>query len=171
VKPELQVHAAGTELESGEFELVGHARHVAATVAATVVEYFAAVQSRHRAVPVMILYFPAAQAVHVPPFGPVKPILQRQAVTATLAAGELESVGHERHTAAAVAPTVVEYVLTPQLVHASEPVVVLYFPATQFVQAAPLGPVEPRLQVQLASVVPALPEFAGHAVHVPPLVP
>ena len=38
VKPALQVQAASAELASGELELVGHARHVVATVAATVVE-------------------------------------------------------------------------------------------------------------------------------------
>jgi hypothetical protein len=56
-------------------------------------------------------------------------------------------------------------------VHASVPVVILYLPAAQDVHGPPFGPVKPKLQVQLASVVPALPEFAGQAVHVPPLVP
>ncbi len=70
-KPVLQVHAGWAELAIGELELVGHARHVAATVAATAVEYVATAQSVHRAVPVMILYFPATQAAHTPPFGPV----------------------------------------------------------------------------------------------------
>jgi hypothetical protein len=71
VNPALQVHAATAELEIGELELVGHARHVAAAVAPVAAEYFAAAQSVHRAVPVMILYFPAAHAVHGPPIGPV----------------------------------------------------------------------------------------------------
>jgi hypothetical protein len=50
-KPALQVHAASAELEIGELELAGHARHVVATVAATTVEYFATAQVRHANVP------------------------------------------------------------------------------------------------------------------------
>lgn len=50
-KPVLQVHAESAELEMGEFELAGHARHVVATVAALVVEYFATAQVRHANVP------------------------------------------------------------------------------------------------------------------------
>lgn len=73
-----------------------------------------------------------------------------------------------------VAPTVGEYMPVPQLVHARVPVVILYFPAVQAVQTPPLGPVKPGLQVQLANAVHPLhdaPEFAGHAVHVPPFGP
>jgi hypothetical protein len=50
-KPALQVHAASAELEMGELELAGHSRHVVATVAALVVEYFATAQVRHANVP------------------------------------------------------------------------------------------------------------------------
>jgi hypothetical protein len=39
VNPVLQLHAASAELASGELELAGHARHVAADVAASVEEY------------------------------------------------------------------------------------------------------------------------------------
>ena len=67
--------------------------------------------------------------------------MQMQAVRARLAAGELESEGHARHVARAVAPTVVEYVPDPQFVHASVPVVFLYFPAVQAVHTPPFGPV------------------------------
>ena len=118
-----------------------------------------------------ILYFPATQAVQVSPFGPVKPALHTQLTRVALPATEVESAGHAWHVVATVAPAIVEYVPAPQLVHVAEPVVVLYFPAAQNVQATPFAPVEPTLQVQLASVVPALPEFAGHVVHAPPLVP
>ena len=55
VKPALQVQAISTELAIGELEPVGHPRQVVATVAALVVEYFAAAQSVHTAVPVTIL--------------------------------------------------------------------------------------------------------------------
>ena len=140
-KPALQVHAASTELASGELELIGHAMHVDATVAATAVEYVAAAQSVHRAVPVMILYFPAAHAVHVPA-GPVYPRLQLQPIVVEQPAHVLpEPVGHARHVAAVVAATVVEYVPTPQEVQATVPVVVLYFPAVQAVHTPPFGPV------------------------------
>jgi len=67
VNPTLHVQAARAELEIGELELVGHARHVAATVEATAAEYFAVAQSVHDAVPVTVLYLPATHAVHVPP--------------------------------------------------------------------------------------------------------
>jgi hypothetical protein len=61
------------------------------------------------------------------------------AVTAVLALGETEAVGHARQAAAAVAPAVVEYVPAPQSVHAALPVAFLYLPATQAVHAFPAG--------------------------------
>jgi hypothetical protein len=48
--------------------------------APNVVENFPAPQSVHRALPVAVLYFPAEHTVHVPPVGPVYPILQRQSL-------------------------------------------------------------------------------------------
>jgi hypothetical protein len=69
-KPALQVHTNTVELASGELELVGHARHVVATVAASVVEYVPAAQSTQLLLRYVTLYFPAVQAVHGPPFGP-----------------------------------------------------------------------------------------------------
>jgi hypothetical protein len=97
-KPALQVHADGSELASGELELIGHATHVAATVAATIVEYVAAAQSAHNALPVAILYWPATQAVHGGvPLGPVKPSLQMHCVTLLLALGEVRLGSHVVH--------------------------------------------------------------------------
>ncbi len=148
-EPALQVHAASAELAIGELELAGHARQVASTVAATAVEYFATAQSRHTVVPVAILYFPATHAVHVPPFGPVKPRLQTQAVRITLVAGELEPSGHVKHV---LAPAV-EYVPAPQFTHEVVPVPLVNFPATHVVHAPPLTPDEPALQVQAISAV------------------
>ncbi len=49
VKPTLHVQAAMAELEIGELELAGHATHVAATVAAVVVEYVPVGQLVHTA--------------------------------------------------------------------------------------------------------------------------
>jgi hypothetical protein len=97
VKPALQVQAASAEPEIGELELVGHVTQVAADVAAVVSEYVPAEQSLHKSLPVDVLYLPATQAVHTPPFGPVKPRLQVQAVTTTLVVGELELTGHVVH--------------------------------------------------------------------------
>ena len=98
-------------------------------------------QSVHAKEPVVFLYLPATHAVHVPPFGPVKPMLHVQAARAELAIGELELVGQARQVVATVAPTVVEYLPAPQLVHTAVPVVFLYVPATQAVHGPPLGPV------------------------------
>jgi len=56
------------------------------------------------------------------------------------------------------------YVLLPQFVQVSLPVTALYLPATQFVHAAPFGPVDPGLQRQeviLVCLVNACPEFDG----------
>ena len=126
-------HAALDVLPTGEVVLVGHPMHVVAIVAPTVVEYVAAAQSVHTALPVAILYLPATQAVHEPPFGPVKPMLHVQAARAELEIGELELVGHA--------------------VHVAVPFVLLYFPATQAEHTPPSGPVKPMLQVQLVSAV------------------
>ena len=69
-------------LVASELEPAGHARQAASTVAPTVAEYFATAQSVQPALPVALLYFPVAQAVHVPPSGPVYPALQVHAVAA-----------------------------------------------------------------------------------------
>ena len=54
-----------------EPEFVGHARQVAPVVPAVVVEYLPVPQLVHAIEPVILLYFPAVQAVHKPPSGPV----------------------------------------------------------------------------------------------------
>ena len=94
----------------------------------------------HTALPVLILYLPAMQAVHVPPSGPVCPILHVQAVRAGLALGELELLGHVRQVAASVAPTVVEYFAAAQSLHAAPPVSILYLPAMHDVHGVPVDP-------------------------------
>jgi hypothetical protein len=55
VNPTLHVQAARAELAVGELELVGQARQVVATVAATAVEYVFPAQVLHAAVPVVVL--------------------------------------------------------------------------------------------------------------------
>jgi hypothetical protein len=99
----------------------------------------------------------------------VNPALQVQAVMTELDAAELEFVGHVKHTDDVLAPTVVEYVPTPQSVHATLPLVVLYLPATQVEHTPPSGPVNPTLQVQAAmtELDAAELEFVGHAKHTP----
>ena len=152
----------------GELELPGHATQVDSSVAPAVGEYFAAAQSVHAALPVVILYLPVMQAVHEPPSGPVNPTLQVQAARAVLGLGELELLGHARQVAAAEAPVVVKYVPAAQSVHAAEPVKLLYFPATQAVHVPPSGPVKPTLHVQAARAVLGLCELElpGHATQV-----
>ena len=66
----------------GEYVPAPQLMQVLAVVAPTVGEYVPAPQSVHAAAPVTILYFPATHAVHVPPFGPEYPRLQRQEPTA-----------------------------------------------------------------------------------------
>ncbi len=51
-------------------------RQVVLEAAATVSEYLPAAQSVQTAEPVTVLYFPATQAVHGPPSGPVVPAAQ-----------------------------------------------------------------------------------------------
>ncbi len=68
------------------------------------------------------LYFPATHAMQVPPAGPVHPELQVQFIKAALPAGELDFDGQAMHVEVAVAPTAVEYVPAPQLVHRAAPV-------------------------------------------------
>jgi len=140
MNPTLHVQEVATELGLGELEFVGHATHVVATVAPTVVENVPVPQSLHAALPVVVLYLPATQAVHVPPSGPVKPTLHVQAVRATLEIGELELVGHATQVSAAVAPVVAKYVPAEQSVQTALPVVVLYLPAAQAGHTPPPGP-------------------------------
>jgi hypothetical protein len=150
-------------------DLAGQDRQVIAAVAPTVAEYVLAAQSVHAASPGAVLYFPAPHSVHVPPSGPVYPRLQRHepiAVSPEDVCPEL--AGQGRQVIAAVAPTVAEYVLAAQSVHAASPGAVLYFPATQPTHVPPLGPVYPRLQRQAETAVcpvADVTEFAGQVEH------
>ncbi len=88
---------------------------------------------------------------------------------AELDTAELEFAGHDTQTAEAVDPTAIEYEPTPQSVHATLPLVVLYLPATQVEHTPPSGPVNPALQVQaaMAELDTTEFEFVGHAKHTP----
>jgi len=77
---------------------VAQLAHTAELVAPVTLENVVARQSVHAALPVVVLYFPAVQAVQEPPpFGPVNPALQMQFVTPSLAMGEVLLVGHAVH--------------------------------------------------------------------------
>ena len=58
--------------------------------------------------------------MHVPPLDPVYPALHRHAVDALLPAKEAEFAGQLKHIELLLAPTTVEYVLSPQLLQAYE---------------------------------------------------
>ena len=167
--PALHTHAATDVLALGELEFAVHVRQVDSSVAPTVAEYFPAAQSVHAALPVPILYLPAAHGEHTPPLGPVYPTLQVQAATAVLGLGELLLLGHAEQVVATVAPAVVEYVAVAQLVHCALPVAILYVPAAHGEHTPPSGPVYPMLQVQPVDelhTVQVEPELAGQARHV-----
>ena len=93
-------------------------------------------QSIQAVVPLIVLYWPARQPVHVPPFGPENPALQTQAVRATLVVGEVEPAG--------------------QSVHAALPVALLYLPAAHAVHGLPVVPAAQLTHVTLHE--PAIPE-------------
>ena len=57
-------------------------------------------QLLHDPAPDTALYVPAAHAVHVPPLGPVKPVLHAQSEEASLPAGEVDpAMMHSRQLA------------------------------------------------------------------------
>lgn len=122
-------------------------------------------QSEHTAEPLTVLYLPATQAVHVPPFAPVYPILQAHAALAELELGALALAGQATQVEDALAPAVPEYVASPQSVHASLPVVALYLPATHTEHTPPFGPEYPTLQAHDVLDAAEL-ELAGQATQV-----
>jgi hypothetical protein len=151
---------------AAEYVPATQSRHVAATVAPTVVEYLPAPQSVQRAAPVPVLYFPAPQAVHVPPLGPVNPTLQTQLASAGEPTGACVSAGQAWQALCAVAATVVEYVLTLQSVHTLLPMNLLNLPGTHAVHVPPSTPLYPVVHMQFVKSVDPAPEieFAGQAV-------
>ena len=102
--PALHVLLLADELAFGELELAGHARHVVAFVAPVAVEYVPVKQSVHAALPALVLYFPATQAAHGPPSGPVDPALQpadTHALTFALPTADVVPTGHATQPVAA----------------------------------------------------------------------
>jgi hypothetical protein len=98
VEPALQVQLVKAALPAGELDFDGQPVHVELAAAFTAVEYVPVPQFVHASAPVDVLYLPAAQSVHGPPFGPVDPALQVQLVKAALPASELESDGQAVHS-------------------------------------------------------------------------
>jgi len=164
------VECAGHDLHSdrsiAEYDPDSQSEHAASSVAPGVLENFPGPQAVHSAGPGSALYLPAAHFVHVPPSSPEDPALQVHAVS-TEPSGESESIGHATHVDSPAAPTALEYVPAPQLLHVDAPMTFVYFPAPHSVQVPPSGPKEPTLQLQ--AVFEALPrgefEFVGHVKH------
>jgi hypothetical protein len=78
--------------------------------------------------PCVALNFPVTHVVHVPPSGPVDPLLHLQSDTDEIPAGEFEFVGHEPlHVEMEMAPDSAEYVPALQSVHTADPVEVFAF--------------------------------------------
>jgi hypothetical protein len=71
--PALHRQAPMLLLAAGEDESVGQSKHDDSVVALSVFEYFPEPQLSQALAPALALYFPAIQAVHVPPFGPEVP--------------------------------------------------------------------------------------------------
>ncbi len=136
--PALQAQSVTTALELGDVDMTG--------------------QFVHAALPLTGLYVPTSHDEHTPPFGPVNPALQAQAATAELVVGDMVLTGHVTQVAAAVAAVVVEYVPTPQLLHAALPVAILYVPGGHAEHGPPSGPVYPALQDTPTQGPPAGPE-------------
>ncbi len=91
-------HTASAEADIViEYLPAWHWRQVESVEAPTVVEYFPVPHEVHDKEPVMVLYVPATQVVHGPPFGPVKPRLQVHEPIVVLAMGDEEWAGHAVH--------------------------------------------------------------------------
>jgi hypothetical protein len=176
----MQAHALSAVLPGGECEFAGQLKQEPTAEAARVVEYVPAPQSRHVEAPVIILYFPASHAAHIPPSGPVYPGLHRQLVRRLLPLGETECSGQLSHTSTSAEPKTALYVQAPQSIQlpaAEAPVLVRYLPASQLVQVlskeAPAAveylPLPQSVQDSLPCV--ALYPPASHAAHVPPSGP
>lgn len=125
-------------------------------------------QSVHAALPDMLLYFPAAQAVHVPLSGPVYPMLQAQAEAPFESVVEL--AGHVKHDGVPGAGAYLPSSQSPQyIVDMSE----RSFPAGQAVHGATRGsglggPRKPTLHLQseaLVAPVVIVELLGGHCTH------
>ena len=103
------VQVVATEAPSAEEYLpASHATQELSVAAPVVVRYLPAPHATHEVSPVTILYFPATQAVHGPPFDPVNPGLQRQLIWTLLPLGDCEFTVQFAQLYDAIAPAIVE---------------------------------------------------------------
>ena len=119
-------------LPLGDIPFDGQALQVALDDAATAAEYLLATHRVHGTGPGIVLYLPASHALHVPPLGPLHPLLQVQLVETALPAGDWAFDGQALHVAAD-APDTLEYVPDVHCVHTAAAVNVLYLPASHAV--------------------------------------
>jgi hypothetical protein len=144
------------------------AAHAVHALAPAVAEKVPATQSVQTTLPLLVLYLPATHPEHTPPSAPVNPALQVQAAMTELDTAEFEFTGQLTQLEIAVAPAATEYEPTPQSVHVTLPLLVLYLPATHPEHTPPFAPVYPALQEQpaIAELDTAEFEFTGQAKHV-----
>jgi hypothetical protein len=106
--------------------------------------------------------------VHALPSAPVYPVLHVHAVITPLPTADTVFSGQFPHVSGAVAATAVEYVCTPQFVHASGPGSTLYLPAEHDVHpSGPTPAVYPGVHTHALSAVfpsPSVIVFATQAV-------
>ena len=111
-----------------------HFKHVVFEVAARVAEYV-----------------PLGHAIHEEPAGEYVPAPQfTQSTAASDPGGDDLPATQFTQEVSVVAPVVARYLPVSQLVHATVPIVVLYFPSAHAAHVPPFGPVKPGLQTQLA---------------------
>ena len=77
--------------------------------------------SKHGALPVDVLCFPATHCVHSPPSGPLDPLLHIQSLRELLPDGDNDRGGQLEHVLDVVAPEVAEYVPAAQRTQDAEP--------------------------------------------------
>ena len=97
-----------TALDPADCEFAGQLEHATTDVAPTTVEKVLAGQLVHTAAPITGLYVPGTHREHIPPFGPLAPVLQVHAVSAELLTTELEMLGQLTHVSELFAPSVPE---------------------------------------------------------------
>jgi len=164
VNPAGHLQSVDAALAAFETELVGHAVHVAAAVAAIACEKVPLGHDAQPPLPGCCLNFPATQLVHADPSGPENPTGHRHARIAVLPAMEMAFVGHDKHTVLDVAAMAAEKVLLGHNSHAALPICLLNVPTPHSVHDPPSFPEYPRPHLQLDKPVLAKSdtELIGH---------
>ncbi len=163
----LQTQSAFALLLMGDWLDVGHARQVAAAVAASTVEYWSAKQFVHEAEPVDVLYLPGTHATQLPSL-PVYPALQMQLVMDTLPVATAQLFdGHDVQAASVIRAVIVLYLPAPQSVHVADPVADFHFPVLHALHGLPSTPVYPVLHVHAPTALLPCPDtvFDGQPWH------